>query len=78
MGSNITIHGVLAGAYAGKRVSRANTLTHASADGGSTALCKRVKEDNLCDVVEDIAELDCPVCIARLERLRAKEAKVRS
>lgn len=64
-----TIHAVLAGAYKGKSVSKRPLLNHASIDGGITALCKKVKQDSLCDVEEAIDSLDCPVCLARVAKL---------
>lgn len=48
-GDPVTVHGVLAGAYRG---SRAALLTHASEDGGATAVCGGVLPGNLCDVEE--------------------------
>lgn len=66
----ITIHSVLAGAYRGKSVSARSLLTHASADGGTSALCKRVKVDTLCDVLED-GPATCPTCAARAAKLGA-------
>jgi hypothetical protein len=71
MNTPVTFHGVLAGAYRGKDVSARALLTHASLDG-NTALCKTVRPGALCDMVED-GPLTCPVCQARLARLRAKE-----
>ena len=64
MSAPVTFHGVLAGAYADSSLAGA-LLTHASQDGGETALCGRVKAGNLCDVHED--ELTCPVCTKRLQ-----------
>lgn len=49
----ITVHGVLAGAYKGKKLEARALLTHASADGGTTALCGTIKADSLCDEVLD-------------------------
>ena len=57
----ITIHAVLAGAYRG---DLRTTLTHASADDGRTALCKRIKEWSLCDAVEP-GPPTCPTCAKR-------------
>lgn len=57
-----TVHGVLAAAYK----TEASRLTHASADGGETALCKRVK--NLADDVTLLGEpeiVTCPICQKR-------------
>lgn len=48
----MTVHGVLAGAYRGKRASLAAMLTHVSEDGGDTALLGCVAPGNLCDVIE--------------------------
>jgi hypothetical protein len=59
----ITVHGVLAGAYRGKRASLKATLTHASTDDGATAICERVEPGNLCDLVID-AEPTCPECLS--------------
>lgn len=63
--ANITIHGVLAGAYRGGRKSLAITLTHASADGGSTSLCG--KTENLCDLVEE-GPATCKACARKAGR----------
>ncbi len=64
-----TVHGVLAGAYAGRgrkgEIGSGPLLTHASADGGDTAVCGRVSEGSLCDVEEEGAPT-CPVCARRL------------
>jgi hypothetical protein len=65
MGTGLTIHAVLAGAYKGKLDARA-LLTHASENEGVTALCGKVKGDNLCDVHEE--ELTCPSCIKAVAR----------
>lgn len=48
--TNMTVHGVLAGAYRGNRKDLAVLLTHASADGGSTAVCGVIRPGNLCDI----------------------------
>ena len=48
----LTVHAVLAGAYRGRRAKLDALLTHASTDGGSTAVCGNVAEGNLCDVIE--------------------------
>lgn len=56
-----TVHGVLAGAYAGKNPKLESTLTHLSVAGEMTALCKRVKPDSLCDEEEPGAPT-CPRC----------------
>lgn len=66
MRTTYTVHGVLAGAYAGRNPKLENLLTHASADEGRTALCGRVKEDNLAD-----EESGAPTC-ARCAKLAAK------
>lgn len=59
-----TVHPVLAGAYRGGRKA---LLSHASVDGGLTAVCRRVKEYNLCDLQLD--ELPtCPECLVRIYR----------
>jgi hypothetical protein len=63
---SITIHGVLAGAYRGKKLGERKLLTHASADGAITALCGRVKADSLCDA-EEPGPATCPTCAARTE-----------
>lgn len=65
--STVTFHGVLAGAYKGKNVNERALLTHASVDGGITALCKKVKADALCDMEEET--VTCPTCIARVAKL---------
>ena len=68
---SVTFHSVLAGAYKSERAATlASTLTHASQDGGHTALCGRVKAGNLCDVHE--VELTCPVCTKRVAALSAR------
>ncbi len=66
---NITVHSVLAGAYkgAGRKVSAASLLTHASL-GMHDAICGKVKPGNLCDVVED-GPPTCPACQAKLRKL---------
>jgi hypothetical protein len=66
----VTVHGVLAGAYAARgrgqtHIGSGPLLTHASADGGDTAMCGRVSEGSLCDEVLDTAPT-CPVCARRL------------
>lgn len=58
-----TVHGVLAGAYRGKR--ERVLLRHASQDECHTAVCKTVKDDMLCDVVED-GPVTCPMCLQRI------------
>lgn len=68
MNEGITVHLVLAGAYKGRSVSHRALLSHASIDGGRTALCRRVKEDALCDLVE-AGEPTCPTCKTRAARL---------
>lgn len=62
-----TVHGVLAGAYAGRNSSLASVLNHYSVDNGETALCKRVKPGNLADIyaLEEGAEVTCEACIAK-------------
>lgn len=67
--TKFTVHAVLAGCYKGTSVSNRPLLNHASIDGGVTALCKKVKTDSLCDMVEASESLDCPVCIARAAKL---------
>ena len=63
----VTVHGVLSGAYQNSRTKRApdltNTLTHASTDGGETAVCGRVKAGNLCDYIEPLPP-SCKRCAA--------------
>ena len=60
-----TVHGVLAGAYRGRRVSARTLLRHASIDGAESSVCKRAS--NLCD--EDTGDLvTCPECLARIAR----------
>jgi hypothetical protein len=67
--TKFTVHGVLAGAYAGKNPSLASTLTHASTDGGNSAICgNRVKEGSLCDLEEEGAPT-CPRCAVKLAKL---------
>lgn len=53
MEAKYTVHGVLAGAYKGRDIGGRALLRHASTDGGSTALCGKVKQDHLCDFEED-------------------------
>lgn len=60
-----TVHGVLAGAYRGKDIGERTLLTHASVDGGETALCRKVKAGALCDAVES-GSPTCPLCAARV------------
>jgi hypothetical protein len=60
-----TVHGVLAGAYRGKDISARALLRHASQDESYTAVCKTVKADTLCDMVED-GDVTCPVCLQRI------------
>jgi hypothetical protein len=59
-----TYHGVLAGAYKGKRADLESLKVHASRDGGETALCGKVKEGNLCDLEEPAAT--CPACLKKM------------
>jgi hypothetical protein len=62
------VHGVLAGAYAGKNPKLESTLTHASLpETWEDAICGRVKPGSLCDQIE--AELTCPRCIAKVAKL---------
>jgi hypothetical protein len=64
----VTVHGVLAGAYRGhnwRGVDVRVFLTHASADGGETALCGRVKAGSLCDQQVKGAPT-CPVCARKV------------
>jgi hypothetical protein len=65
--TQITVHGVLAGAYKGGRMSLKATLTHASADQGSTALCGKVKADSLCDL-EMEEPPTCPACARKMAK----------
>jgi len=67
MMNGYTVHEVLAGAYRGKDISKRALLTHASADGGATSLCRKVKQDSLCDVELDTVPT-CPYCAARVQR----------
>lgn len=46
----MTVHEVLGGAYKGRRAKLDSLLTHASIDGGHTAICGGVAAGNLCDV----------------------------
>jgi hypothetical protein len=62
--TTMTVHGVLAGAYRGKRANLKALLTHASADGGNTAICGGVAEGNLSDPVED-GPPTCKRCAAK-------------
>lgn len=63
-----TVHGVLAGAYKGKITNQRSLLTHASIDGGVTALCKRVKADSLCDF-EEAGPATCEICAKRAAKI---------
>lgn len=63
--SPYTVHSVLAGAYKGKDLGERTLLRHASQDESSTAVCKKVKRDTLCDMVED-GEVTCPICAQRI------------
>ena len=65
MTNKYTVHGVLAGAYKGKDIGERVLLHHASLDDGGTALCKRVREDMLCDMYET-GEPTCPICLKRI------------
>jgi hypothetical protein len=65
----ITVHAVLAGAYRGKDIAARALLTHASSDGGETAICSRVKEGSLCDLVEANPPT-CQYCSALLIQRR--------
>jgi hypothetical protein len=69
MMNNTTIHGVLAGAYLNRgKASLKTMLTHASIDGGRTALCGGVKEWALCD--EELAgPPTCERCRGKTERM---------
>lgn len=70
----IEVRGVLAGAYKGKgrkaleQGSAATLHTHATADDGRTALCKRVGEWHLADLPEQ-GEPTCLVCAKRKAKL---------
>lgn len=57
----MTVHSVLAGAYRGCRTKLDVMLTHASNDGGSTAVCGKVADGNLCDV-EEPGPPTCKAC----------------
>jgi hypothetical protein len=72
--AEFTVHGVLAGAYA-RDISAVKLLRHASQDEGGTAVCKKVKEGNLCDMAEE-GEATCPVCLERIATrgLKRKES----
>lgn len=62
----ITVHAVLAAAYGSNNPTAAQFargVTHASCDGGHTALCGRVRAGNLCDDPEP-APPTCPRCAA--------------
>lgn len=63
----LTVHDVLAGAYRGRRARLDAMLSHASADGGSTAICGGVGEDNLCDLQLE----DPPTCARCLKKYNA-------
>ena len=67
--SYYTVHPVLVGAYRGRKVQgrKGDLHSHASVDGGLTAVCRRVKEGNLCDL--ELDELPtCPECLVRIYR----------
>jgi hypothetical protein len=59
----VTVHEVLAGAYRGKDIGTRTLLTHASLDGGDTALCGRVKPGSFCDLRLTTAPT-CQRCLA--------------
>lgn len=61
-----TVHAVLAGAYRGRDISSRELLYHASTDEGSTAVCKTVKADSLCDTYENEEKLSCETCMTRV------------
>ncbi len=63
--STYTVHGVLAGAYRGRDVGTRALLSHASTDGGETALCKKAR--HLADA-EPSGEVDCDACLARIAK----------
>lgn len=70
-----TVHGVLAGAYRGRDISERTLLSHASVDGGDTAICsKRVA--NLADVFGTAAgqSVTCPACAKKIARLGLVES----
>ncbi len=70
-----TVHAVLAGAYAGRGIEQ-TLLYHASQDDSETALCKKVKQYNLCDLIEDAhIQPTCPVCIKRIAVRGLKRAE---
>jgi hypothetical protein len=71
--AKVTVHGVLAGAYRGNRAKLDALLTHASVDGGSTALCGNVAEGNLCDAIEPEPP-SCKRCFRRAVRDHEKAA----
>lgn len=62
----MTVHAVLAGAYLSIAHS---TLTHASQDGGSTAVCGGVRADSLCEDPLP-GEPTCKTCLRRFQRAR--------
>ena len=62
--AKMTVHGVLAGAYRGRRNKLDAMLTHASDDEGWTAVCGNVAEGNLCDVKE-AGPPSCKPCARR-------------
>jgi len=74
----VTVHGVLVGAYQNSRGRRpadvSKALTHASADGGETAICGRVKAGNLCDLVEP-GPPTCQRCAAAINARRGGGGK---
>jgi hypothetical protein len=47
-------------------------LTHYAAEGTETAICGRVKEDNLCDAYDDDGESlpTCKSCLAKARKLQ--------
>lgn len=70
MTTAITVHGVLGGAYKGKRLSLRALLNHASNDGGDTALCGGVKAGHLVDQygMEPDAVVTCTKCIGKMNK----------
>lgn len=69
--SNTTTHDVLAGAYKGKDIEERPCHSHASEDQGETAICGRVAEGHLCDVVIE-GPPTCPLCLRRVGILTAE------
>jgi hypothetical protein len=69
MTTALTVHGVLAGCYRGKRANLKVLLTHYGVPGDTeNALCGRVSDHGLCDL-ELEGPPTCPVCVRKAAKL---------